>query len=164
MRPGTLCLDLDVLLHGFVRRPRTMLLGLSSLTGPLVCEFEHIGLGNIGHVEHGLSELGIEDLSAGLFSLDLLPTLQGLPHRLNRSGLEYLALSKRTDHALTTRADGSGKASLRHVFLDEPFGHGLSIGVVRIGIQADLDGLHLFHPDVRNHGQGLLGHGHKPCL
>jgi len=48
------------------------------------------------------------------------------------------------------------------MFLDEPFGHGLSIRVICVGIQLILDGFYFFHPDVRNHGQSFLGHGHKP--
>jgi hypothetical protein len=53
-------------------------------------------------------------------------------------------------------------ATFRHVFLDEPFGHGLSIGVVGIGIQLILDGFDFIHPDIRNCGQGFLRHGHEP--
>jgi hypothetical protein len=50
------------------------------------------------------------------------------------------------------------------VFLDEPFGYDLSIGVIGIGIHLTLDGFNLFRSNVRNHGQGFLGYGNEPCL
>jgi hypothetical protein len=48
------------------------------------------------------------------------------------------------------------------VFLDEPFGHGLSVRVICVGIQLILDGFDFFHPDVRYPGQRFLGHGYEP--
>jgi hypothetical protein len=50
------------------------------------------------------------------------------------------------------------------VFLDEPFGHSLSIGVICVSIHLALDGFNFVHPDVWNHCQSFLGHGNKPGL
>ena len=54
-------------------------------------------------------------------------------------------------------------ASVRLMFLDKPFGHGLSIGVIGVCVQLALDGFHLLRADVRNRRQGLLGHGDQTC-
>jgi hypothetical protein len=103
---------------------------------------------DVCNIVHGFRQFRVESLPPGLFPLHLETTLHGLPHRLNCGGLKDLALSQWTDHALTMRAWGLGLAAVRQVFLDEPFGHGLSIGVVGIGIQLAFDGFDLIHPDV----------------
>ncbi len=70
----------------------------------VLSQLEDIGLGDLGHILHGLSQLGIEGLTASLFALDMKTPLHGLPDRLDCGGLQDLALSKGTDHALTMRA------------------------------------------------------------
>ena len=165
MWPGTLCRGPSSLTWWkLLGCPGTVLPPAGLVLGTMLGQPHGIRFSHKGYLVHGLGEFGVEVLPSCLFPLHLEPALHGLPHRLDRGGLEDLALSKRTDHALTTRALGLGMASFRQMFLDEPFGHGLSIGVVVVGIQLGLDGFHLIHPDVRNHGQGLLSHGHKPSL
>jgi hypothetical protein len=141
-----------------------MLLLIRLVLGPVLSQFQTVGLSHIRNIVHGFSQAGIEGLLAGLLTLNLKPTLHGLSNRFNGGRLKDLSLSQGTDHALTLRALGLGMVSFYQVFLDKPFGHGLSIGVVRIGIQAGLDGFHLLHPDIRYHGQGFLSHCHKAGL
>ena len=163
MQPGTLCRGrFDLLWRKLIGSPRTMFLPVRLFLGTMLSQLQTIRFGHIRHIVHGLCQLGIEGLSAGLFPLRLESALQRQLHRLDGSGLKNLALSKGTDHALTMRALGLGMASLRQVFLDKPFGHGLSIGVVGIRIDAALDGFHFLHPDIGDHGQRLLSYGHQP--
>ena len=117
--------------------------------GRLVGQLEAIRMRHLRHVLLGLGQLGIEGLAAGLLPLGLEATIHGQPNRLDCCGLKDLALSKRTDHALT-RALGLGMAGLRHVFLDEPCGNGLSVGIVCVGVDLALDGFHLVHSNVRH--------------
>jgi len=150
VRPGTLCRGL----HGFIDRKvlrgaGAMSLFAGVLLGTVLAQLEDICFGHIRHIEHGLHQLGVEGLASGLLALDLLGTFQGLPHRLDCGGLEDLALSQGTDHALTTGVFGLGMAPVRQVFLDEPIGHCLSVGVVGVSVHLALDGFHLLHPDIR---------------
>jgi len=149
MKAGTLCRGPISFLRGqVIRGARPVLPPFRLFLGTMLGQFQTFRLGHIRHVMHGFRQLRIEGLPAGLFPLHLETALHGLPHRLNCGGLEDLALSQWTDHALTKRAWGLGMATVRQVFLDKPFGHGLSIGVVGIGIQLVLDGFDLIHPDV----------------
>jgi hypothetical protein len=66
--------------------------------------------------------------------LDLEPAVHGQLDRFDRNSLENLALSKGTDHALTIGTFGLGTGPFRHMFPDESFGHGLSVGVICIRI------------------------------
>jgi len=105
VRPGTLCRGTPVILiREVLSGPGAVATPPFLLMGALFRQLQDIRLRHIRHIEHGFRELGIEGLTTGLLPLDLLPALHGLPHRLDRGGLEDLALSKRTDHALTTRA------------------------------------------------------------
>ena len=119
------------------------------VSGGLVPQLQAVGLPHIRDLFLGLRQFGVEGLATGLLPLHLEAAIHGQPNRLDCCGLKNLALSKWTDHALT-RASGLGMAGLRHVFLDEPCGNGLSVGIVCVGVDLALDGFHLVHSNVRH--------------
>ena len=81
-----------------------MVLLRTLILGTVLGQLKDIRFTYFRYIEQGIRQLGVKGLPTGLLPLHLSPALHGRPHRLDCGGLEDLALSKGTDHVLTTRA------------------------------------------------------------